>query len=273
MTPEIIGRYASVDGTRAYYDECGSGVPLVCIHMGWACSLQWQYFMPIMAAAGMRVIAPDLPGHAKSYPVNWQPFRKMRDYAEWVWHFIEAVCPGEKPVVCGSGIGGDMTMQIACHHPDGIRAGMPFESAAKTGSISFLSGYGDPHSFPGFPALIDNASTAAMYYPCEERKVIESKWQHRATYHATCVADMDAWNDHDVRPYLHRIKVPMFFYKGEADYHIPDQDVLDTLAAIPHGLAEGGIAKGMGHLIMMEQPERLAEACLGFLRRRGILPG
>ena len=36
-------------------------------------------------------------------------------------------------------------------------------------------------------------------------------------------------------------------------------------------LAEGGIAPRMGHLIMMEEPERLAEACLGFLRRRGIL--
>ena len=45
----------------------------------------------------------------------------------------------------------------------------------------------------------------------------------------------------------------------------------DTIAAIPNGLAEGGIARGMGHLIMMEQPERLAEACLGFLKRRGIL--
>jgi hypothetical protein len=63
----------------------------------------------------------------------------------------------EKPVVCGSG--GDMTLQIACHHPQGIRAGMAFESAARTGSISFLSGYSDPHTFPGFSALTDNAST------------------------------------------------------------------------------------------------------------------
>ena len=83
MAHEITGRYAIVDGARAYYDLCGSGIPLVCIHMGWACSLQWHYFMPIMAAAGFKVIAPDLPGHAKSMPVNWKPFRKMRDYAEW----------------------------------------------------------------------------------------------------------------------------------------------------------------------------------------------
>jgi pimeloyl-ACP methyl ester carboxylesterase len=188
-----------------------------------------------------------------------------------VWHFIEATCGGEKPVVCGSGIGGDMTLQLACHHPDGIRAGMGFECAARTGSISFLSGYADPHSFPGFAALMDNASTSAMYYPCDPLIVLESKWQHRATYQETCVADMDAWNDHDVRDHLHRIQCPIFLYKGEADYHIPDQAVLDTIDGIPHGLAEGGIAEGMGHLIMMEQPARLAEACLGFLRRRGIV--
>src|ERR1700682_121820 len=180
-----------------------------------------------------------LPGHAKSMPVNWKPFRKMRDYAEWVWHFIETVCPGEKPVVCGSGIGGDMTLQIACHHPQGIRAGMAFESAARTGSISFLSGYSDPHTFPSFSALADNASTAAMYYPCDPRKVIESKWQHRATYQETCVADMDAWNDHDVREHLHKIECPIFLFKGEADYHVTEQAVMDTIAAISDGLAEG----------------------------------
>ena len=60
-------------------------------------------------------------------------------------------------------------------------------------------------------------------------------------------------------------------YKGEADYHIPDQDVLDTIQNIPNNLAEGGIAKGMGHLIMMEQPELLAEACIAFLKRREII--
>jgi pimeloyl-ACP methyl ester carboxylesterase len=170
------------------------------------------------------------PGSRESMPVNWKPFRKMRDYAEWVWHFIETVCPGE----------------IACHHPQGIRAGMAFESAARTGSISFLSGYSDPNTIPGFSALADNASTSAMYYLCDPRKVIESKWQHRATYQETCVADMDAWNDHDVREQLHKIECPIFLFKGEADYHVPEQAVMDTIAAIPDGLAEGGIAKKMG---------------------------
>jgi hypothetical protein len=35
MAHEITGRYAIVDGARAYYDVCGSGIPFVCVHMGW----------------------------------------------------------------------------------------------------------------------------------------------------------------------------------------------------------------------------------------------
>ncbi len=272
MIEDITGHYTTVQGARVFYDECGEGIPLVCIHMGGACSLQWRHFLPLMAAQGMRAIAPDLPGHSRSYPVEWKPFNRMRDFADWVRSFIDTVCPGETPVVCGSGIGGDMTLQLACHHPDAIRAGMAFECAASTaGSLSFLSEYRDPHSYPGFQAMVDLVSTSAMYYPCNEEKVVESKWQHRCSYQASMVGDMEAWNDHDVRGDLHKVRCPIFLFKGEADYHITSQAVADTLALIPDGLGEGRVAEGMGHLIMMEQPEKLAEACTAFLKARSIL--
>ena len=272
MTREITGHYAEVQGARAFYDECGEGIPLVCIHMGGACSLQWRHFLPLMAERGVRAIAPDLPGHSRSYPVDWTPFNTMRAYADWVWNFIEAVCPGETPVVCGSGIGGDMSLQLACHRPGGIRAAMAFECAASTaGSLSFLSEYRDPHSYPGFQAMVDLVSTTAMYYPCDEEKVIESKWQHRCTYQATMVGDMEAWNDHDVTDDLHKVECPVLLVKGEADYHIPNEAVAKTVALVPDGLGEGIVAEEMGHLIMMEQPERLAETCVEFLQRRGVL--
>ena len=119
--------------------------------------------------------------------------------------------------------------------------------------------------------MVDNASTSAMYYPCDEEIVLESKWQHRCTYQETCVADMDAWNDHDVREDLKNIRSPIFLFKGEADYHISEKAVQETIKMIPDGLAEGGIAEGMGHLIMMEQPEKLASACLKFLKNRSIV--
>ena len=63
-----------------------------------------------------------------------------------------------------------MTLQIARHHRQGIRAGMAFESAARTASISFSSGcHWHLHTFPGFSALADNASTSAMNDPGDLR--------------------------------------------------------------------------------------------------------
>ena len=113
---EVVGHYVSVEGTRMYYDECGQGIPLVCIHTAGACSLEWYDFLRIMAHNGFRAIAVDLPGHGKSYPVKWQPFRNMRDYAAFTWKIIQAICRGEKPVVTGSSLGGNMATDIACHY-------------------------------------------------------------------------------------------------------------------------------------------------------------
>jgi pimeloyl-ACP methyl ester carboxylesterase len=81
-----------VDGTRIYYEECGDGMPLFCVHTAGACSIEYYQFRPIMADQGFWAIAVDLPGHGKSYPVSWEPFRVMHDYAEFVWKIIEAVC-------------------------------------------------------------------------------------------------------------------------------------------------------------------------------------
>jgi hypothetical protein len=36
----------------------------------------------------------------------------MHAYAEWVWRFIQTLHPGEKPVISGSGLGGDMTLDL-----------------------------------------------------------------------------------------------------------------------------------------------------------------
>ena len=69
MGHEITGRYTEVLNTRTYYDICGEGIPLICIHMGWACSLQWYKFMPIMADAGFKVIR--FPGGNASNDYFW----------------------------------------------------------------------------------------------------------------------------------------------------------------------------------------------------------
>ncbi|HEY6500681.1 MAG TPA: alpha/beta fold hydrolase, partial [Streptosporangiaceae bacterium] len=54
--------YADVDGLALWYEEHGSGDPLILLHGGMGAS---EMFDPILdqLAAGRRVVTVDLPGH------------------------------------------------------------------------------------------------------------------------------------------------------------------------------------------------------------------
>lgn len=61
MSAEIVGRYVEVDGNRTFYDECGEGTPVVCVHTAGADSREYQYLLPLLAERGYRGLALDLP--------------------------------------------------------------------------------------------------------------------------------------------------------------------------------------------------------------------
>lgn len=57
---------AAADGTQIFYNDWGSGPPVVLIH-GWPLNSQmWEYQAPVLAANGYRVIAYDRRGFGKS---------------------------------------------------------------------------------------------------------------------------------------------------------------------------------------------------------------
>ena len=271
MSHEIIGRYVTVDGTRIYYEQCGQGTPLFCIHTAGACSIEYYEFLPEMARRGFRAIAIDLPGHGKSYPVNWEPFRQMHAYAEFVWKIAKAVCGNEKPVILGCSIGGNMTVDLACHHSAEMLAALALEGAAHTPTFPDLRIYEHPHAAPGWRDMMERAAISSLYYPVEESKVVETRWMHRYCSQEIAVADLECWANHDVRSKLKDVVCPIMIFKGEADYYLPEHLLDATVAGISKGLAEKVIGARMGHYPMFEQPKDLAQICCDFLDRHGVL--
>src|SRR6266567_3844328 len=57
--------YADVNGISLYYEEHGSGQPLILLHGGYATSETYAAILP-MLARGRRVIAVDLQGHGRT---------------------------------------------------------------------------------------------------------------------------------------------------------------------------------------------------------------
>ena len=74
----IIGRYVTLSqggkDFRIYFEENGSGIPLLCLHTAGAHSSQFRHLMcDPEITKNFRIIAFDLPWHGKSTPpVGWQ---------------------------------------------------------------------------------------------------------------------------------------------------------------------------------------------------------
>ncbi|WP_293680377.1 alpha/beta hydrolase [uncultured Phenylobacterium sp.] len=266
---QITGGYVAVDGTKIYYDRLGEGPPLVCIHTAGSCSMQYHEIMPLLARAGFRVIALDLPGHGKSLPVNWQPFRRMRDYGEFVWRFIEKVCGDEKPVVLGCSIGGNMATDLAAYHSDGLKAAIAMAGGAKVPGFP-IAEREEPHASPGWSYFMEVGCVASSHHPMRPGKDVELQWLHRFAPQQVAIADLQCWADHDVVDKMADVSCPYLNVRGEADFFVDDAMVTNTLKNIPQGLGEAVFLEGIGHYPHFEQPERIAALALDFLKRRGI---
>jgi pimeloyl-ACP methyl ester carboxylesterase len=271
--PEVVGRYVTVDGTRTYIDQCGdTGPTILCIHTAGACSLQCFDFIQAMAQRGFRALAIDLPGHGKSYPIDWQPVRHSHEYAEFVWKVIKTICPVEKAIVCGSAVGAAIALDLACHHSDDLLALVSLEGLPVAEGDQFTrycEWWEHPHSAPGWRDMIERVGMSGLHGMPPE-SVEELRWLHRYCAQEVGTGDLQCWVNHDVREKLKNISCPTLAFKGQADYWIPE-DALDFIVSeVPGGLAEKAIGPGMGHFPMFERPEALADILVDFFRRRGI---
>ena len=134
----IVGRYVylTLQGRehRVYFEEAGSGVPLLCLHTAGADGRQFRYMMTDPAITDhFRVISFDLPWHGKSTPPDgWQDeeYRLTLDgYIEVIRAFRDALGL-ERPVVMGCSIGGRVVLSLAIRHAKEFRALIGLEAAA-----------------------------------------------------------------------------------------------------------------------------------------------
>ena len=61
--------YADVNGISLYYEEHGSGQPLILLHGGYGTSEMFAAILPSLAS-GRRVITVDLQGHGRTADVD-----------------------------------------------------------------------------------------------------------------------------------------------------------------------------------------------------------
>lgn len=260
--PELTGQYCQIDGTRTYYETVGSETapPVVAIHTAGADGRQWRHAAPLLAEAGFRVVVPDLPGHGKSYPVDWKPHDSIHQHAEFVHRFIETG-DIDAPAVTGCSIGGDTVLDLAVHHSETIRCAMALEGAGRTKGAK-LGRLSHPHSLPSWENVLEYSVVDSTADAAPEQVRRELAWQHRHS-HAVGTNDLHGWATFDVMDSLEEITVPTLVVRGEEDFFIQDDVYEETVERIPE--IEAVTMTDTGHYPMMEQPEETVAVLTAFL--------
>jgi pimeloyl-ACP methyl ester carboxylesterase len=109
--------HADVNGLSLWYEEHGSGEPLVVLHGGIGASETLAPIVPALAA-GRRVIAVDLQGHGHTADID-RPLRP-ESLADDVAALIEHLGLDEADVF-GYSLGGEVALRTAIQHPGRVR--------------------------------------------------------------------------------------------------------------------------------------------------------
>jgi pimeloyl-ACP methyl ester carboxylesterase len=111
-----MGDYIELTGGRVWYEESGTGEPLLLIHGGAVDTRFFKDNVPALAER-FRVIGTDLWGHGRS-PDREGPY-SLASFSDDVAELIERVAGGRAHVV-GHSIGAAVALTLALAHPERV---------------------------------------------------------------------------------------------------------------------------------------------------------
>jgi esterase len=112
--------YASVNGVRLYYEERGSGTPIVGIHGAGSSAVFWEDAAERLAAQG-RVLTYDRRGSWRSDRPDSYERTTVREHADDALALVRAL-DAEPAVLIGRSYGGTVALELALQHPESVRA-------------------------------------------------------------------------------------------------------------------------------------------------------
>ncbi len=271
----MVGRYVHVDidGTphRIYFEEAGSGIPLVCLHTAGSDGRQWRYLLADEEfTKSFRIIAFDMPWHGKSNPpATWDGSEYQLTTARYT-QTIRSFCAAldlDKPVVMGCSIGGRIVLNLAIDHAAEFRALIGLEAAdfqTPWYDIAWLN-RPDVHGGEVCAALV--SGLVAPQSPAAAR--METLWAYRQSGPGVFKGDLYFYRvDGDLRGRTNGIdtsECPLYLLTGEYDFSCMPEDTLRTASGIKG--ADVTIMEQLGHFPMSENPPQFRRYIAPVLKR------
>jgi pimeloyl-ACP methyl ester carboxylesterase len=258
--------FTNNQGAKIYWDEQGSGEPVLLIMgLGYP-SIMWYRTRPVLAAH-YRTITLDNRGVGRSeMPPGPYPIALMASDAAAA---LEASgC--ESAHVYGVSMGGMIAQEFALQYPTRVRSlilgctspGGPHSVRAEPDVIEFLfaRGFQSPEAAAeaSVPYIYDNGTSRELI---DEDIAMRREWFPKPEAYLAQLQGIMAWEAHSR---LDQIKAPTLVIHGESDRLVPPAngkviaDRIDgaKLIMLPHA----------GHIYSTDQPTASQTAVLEFLR-------
>ena len=240
-----------------------AGLPLVLIHGSGGDHLSWP--PEIRRLAGMRVFTLDLPGHGASGGPGCQ---SVPAYAEKVIDFMNATGLFQAAFI-GHGLGGAIALTLAIQYSQRV-AGIGLISCGPRLPIaaSVLENAANPATF----VLAVQALMDLMRIPGSAKTLKDQVFKRLASNrHTLFHGDLQACSQFDLSASLNAVQTPALVICGTEDMLTPRR-FSETLASeIPAAALQ--TIDDAGHMVMLEQPRRVAALLSVFLRTIPYLPG
>ena len=248
------------NGPLSYLEAGDGAAPILLIHGNFAGKLWWSEMLA-EPLAGMRLIAPDLPGFGGSHRNG--AFRpSIPSYARSLGQFLDEIGV-DRALLLGHSFGAAVATELALSDPERFPALFLLAPAPHTGLYTpeylypFLEGY--RHDRRGLRAAL--RQTLGSYIPPYfEDLVDEAGLMHPANFSGNARL-LSGWN---VGARLHRYANPVLVASGEYDNLVPTRSAEASARAFPMG-AYANLGS-VGHSPQIEAPNMVRDLLSQLLR-------
>lgn len=228
---------------------------VVLIHGAGGTHLHWPY--NLRRLNNHRVFAPDLPGHGKSSGLGKQSVEK---YAETIAEWMDAVGI-ERALIVGHSMGGAIAQTLCIKFPQKVTGLILIGTGARLAvNQDLLEKLSIPSSTP---AAIDLVTRWSWNPETNEKLLTKVREQMMSIRSAVIYGDFLACNNFDLTRQINRIQVPTLIIVGENDKMTPLDLNKQLERKIP--TAKMCVISGCGHMVMLENPEAVADEVFGFI--------
>ncbi len=276
----ITGRYVYLDTgwgrSRVFFEEAGSGRPLLCLHTAGADSRQYRELLcDKEIGARWRIIAFDLPYHGRSTPPEgwWEKeyLLTTEAYTATIMAFVRALGL-EQPVVLGCSMAGAIVLDLARRYPTEVGAVIGLEAASKIeGRFVDWSIQPDVNG----SEMVATWTYGLMAPQSPEPSRRDVWWIYSqggpGVYRGDTYFYSVDWDLRGREGDIDTSACPVYLLTGEYDYACTPAETAATAAAIPG--ARSATMEGIGHFPMTENYPRFREYLLPILQELGTDEG